>query len=134
MYQLLLPAGLYQIRRPSTVVGLWHYAVLDVGNISGAINLFLQPLIIHLAPPQLRIDPLDDPDRWQLVCRTFDEQSAVARMNYAWQNPQYHVIANNCEHFSNYVIHGKRYSPQLQTAGVMVGISAGLFLLSNTRN
>ena len=38
---------------------------------------------------------------------------------------RYHPAANNCEHIANELIHGRRYSPQLQ-AGVICAGLAGL--------
>ncbi len=49
----------------------------------------------------------------------------------------YNYIANNCEHFKNWVHHGKNYSSQVKNVGniaIGLGIGAGLLALSSEQS
>lgn len=121
------PEGLYVVRRWSAKKGLFHYAVLDIGNRRNQPFVGWNPVIFHMASPELRSQWLADlTGSWQVLERISDEGGALRRIAIAAANPKYDLFGNNCEHFATFVSHGKRESRQLQ---VVAGLAIGVVLL-----
>lgn len=60
-------------------------------------------------------------------------RAAVARALSLQDQNSYHLILNNCEHYANYVQHGKLYSQQTKVFGV--GMAAtGLAVATSSKN
>lgn len=124
--------GLYLIKRKSTQKGVDHYGVLDIGNrihhpqVDG-----INPVVIHKGAEGIFIDWFQDTGSWNVIGKVTDEMSAIERLNLAFQNPQYDLFGNNCEHFARYITIGKRESTQIQAAGIAVGLAAlAIFVLT----
>lgn len=127
-----LQDGLYLLRQAAQKPGIYHYGILDVGNriehpkVSGQ-----QPVVIHQAPPAIRIDWLQNTGSWQDCWRITDEDYAIQRMKQAFNNPGYDLFGNNCEHFARYVATGVRESTQLQVVGVVAGLAALVWIAND---
>lgn len=126
--------GLYLIKQPGIkTLDLDHYGIMDVGNRLGqSQGAYFRPLVVHLGPPAVRADWLEDLGSAQVLGRIYDEAGAIRRLNEAMQNPNYSAFDNNCEHFARYIAYGKRESIQLQWA--VIGVAAvGLILYASRR-
>jgi len=125
--------GLYLVKQPS-VKGIWHYGVLDVGNVLHHPEVDgLHPVVLHQTPPSLKVDWLCNTGTWQIIAVVHDMPGAVARIRMAWQDPYYNLFENNCEHFANYVTYGEKYSSQLQAAGT-IAVVLTIFVWDMRRN
>jgi hypothetical protein len=107
--------GLYVVRqwRPDKLV--FHYGVVDVGNLLDYpdADVTCGPLIIHQPPSGLRAEPYPLTGAWALVGRVGDETGAIVRLREATRTPEYHLLGNNCEQLVNFVAFGYRWSWQL---------------------
>ena len=125
------PDGLYLLAQNLDSKGLEHYGILDVGNRIGNPTIGgRRAVIIHQAPPALRVDWANLTGPWRVLGRIADEAAALFRLRIAAANPKYDLFGNNCEHFARFVATGKRESVQLQTAGVVAGLVALFIWLS----
>ena len=121
--------GLYLMKQNSSEKGVDHYGILDVGNrinnpqVDGRYRV-----VIHQTPPSIRIDWLQNTGTWTVLGRITDEPDAIARMQAAFQNPDYDLFGHNCEHFARYVATGKAESTQLQAVGIVIGLVALVFV------
>jgi len=64
----------------------------------------------------------------------YARQEAVKRALSKLGENRYHILFNNCEHFSNYVQHGRAFSKQSQNFGLAVAAFALLLLAFSGRN
>src|SRR5687767_8285826 len=94
-----LPAGLYVVRQYRQDKGVYHIAILDVGNRLQLLVPSGEPIVIHLPPNGLRADPVSATGAWDLVRVIVDEVGARARISAALARPKYELFSNNCEHF-----------------------------------
>ncbi|HEY3525778.1 MAG TPA: hypothetical protein VGK47_06255 [Nitrososphaeraceae archaeon] len=133
MVHLNWPDGMYKVQQRSPR-GVIHHAILDNGNTSQRLPAgYREPVIIHLVQQGIVIQRAYGTGVWGVMDIIYDEESAIARMDLALMNPFYNLAFNNCEHFSNYVAYGVRFSSQVQAA---VGIAAmvGLIAWNNQQN
>ena len=122
------PNGLYLLKQKSTVKGVDHYGILDIGNrISHPHVNGRHPVVIHQTPPSIKIDWLQNTGVWEILGRITNEQHAIKRMASAFQNSNYNLFGHNCEHFARYVATGRHESRQLQAVGVVAGLAALVF-------
>ena len=121
-----LQDGIYLVRQKSIrKKDIDHYGVLDIGNRLNLANADgFNPVVIHQAPPQIRVDNLEDTGSWELLEQSIDEKLAENRFWKACENPIYFLGNNNCEHFARYVVCGIRESKQLQGAVIIIGVFA----------
>lgn len=129
------PDGLYLVKQKSPEKGVDHYGILDIGNrvqhpgVDG-----INPVVIHQAPPSLRVDWFQNTGLWEVLGRVTDEPMARQRLHNAAAMPNYDLFGNNCEHFARFVATGKRESTQLQAAGVVAGLAALVYFSSRDEN
>lgn len=115
------PDGLYLVAQRSDAKGVDHYGILDIGNrIRHPWADY--PIIVHQAPPMVRIDWFQNTGVWRVLGKVTDEPYALRRLQAAAANPTYDLFGNNCEHFARFVATGVRESTQLQAAAVIVGM------------
>ena len=120
--------GLYLLKQKSEEKGVDHYGILDIGNRIGNPQVDgSHPVVIHQTPPSIKIDWLQNSGVWEILGRITDEQDAIARMTSAFQNPNYNLFGNNCEHFARYVATGRYESTQLQAVAVVAGLATLVF-------
>ena len=119
------PDGLYLLKQKPEAKGVDHYGILDVGNRMGHPQVDgRHPVVIHQTPPSIRLDWLQYTGTWSVLGRITDEDEAKARMNVAFENPNYDLFGHNCEHFARYVATGRHESTQLQAVGIVAGLTA----------
>ncbi len=126
--------GLHLIKQPGIKnLELDHYGIMDVGNhLRYSQGAIFRPLVVHLGPPAVRVDWLQDLESVEVLGRIYDERGAIRRLNEAMRNPNYDAFNNNCEHFARYIAYGRRESIQLQW--FVIGAAAvGLFLYARAR-
>ena len=115
--------GLYLASQPAEKNGvrIEHFGVLDVGNtLQHSQANDSHPIVIHQTPPYIRADWLANTGRWNVLGRVTDVQGATCRLREAFDNPQYDLFGNNCEHFARFVTEGARRSDQIFWAGAGV--------------
>ena len=127
------PDGLYLVRQPSCQKsGIYHYAVLDVGNQLRLNRVDLaEPVLIHQTPPNIRATRFRGTGLWEVLDVARDDQG-LARFQQAVQDPTYAFLWHNCEQFARFVVTGVFESKQLQAAVTIVAFSA--LLIAATRN
>ncbi|MGE8721936.1 hypothetical protein ACO2KH_11420 [Leptospira terpstrae] len=134
MIQNQLPKGVYLAIRPAEKMGglIDHYGVVEMGNVLGLVDYDERYPIVYEknAGEGLVVNYADS--RWKVVSRVDDQflNQVRARLNSAFLNPGYDLFGNNCEQFARFVVEGKSYSGQLQTAGVIAGL-VGIIWLAN---
>ncbi|TGK88243.1 hypothetical protein EHQ23_05235 [Leptospira bourretii] len=134
MIQNQLPKGVYLAIRPAEKMGglIDHYGVVEIGNVLGLVEYDVRYPIVYEknAGEGLVVNYTDS--RWKIVSKVDDQflDKVKLRLNSAFQNPGYDLFGNNCEHFARYIVEGKSYSGQLQTAGVIAGL-VGIIWLAN---
>lgn len=123
------PDGLYFLKQASSHKGVDHYGILDIGNrIQHPEVDGIHPVVIHMTPPNLRIDWFQGTGAWTVLGVVADEAGAIQRMNSAFQCPDYHWFGNNCEHFARFVATGTRESKQVQAGAAVAGLALLAFL------
>jgi hypothetical protein len=124
------PEGIYLVRRRSAEKGIFHYAVLVIGEFPMTWDpAGFHPLIVHQVPPRIASDWLENMGAWEVLCRASDTSAAFQRMEAACTNPEYAFFVNNCEQFARYVVTGVRESKQLQILGAVVAVFAIGFIV-----
>lgn len=122
--------GLYLIKQFDAAKGVDHVGIFDVGNCTGLspTGFLNDPVVIHHRPLGFRVQTLAETGAWKLVHRLKDQPAAAARIREIRANPAtYSIFGNNCEHFTEYVEHGVRQSPQLQRT-FLFGLGAMLLV------
>ena len=122
--QRLKPA-LYLVRQKSAEKGVSHFGIVDVGNQAGSPFVGLgEAVVYHLTPPELRVDAFDRRE-WLEMWYIHDQLGAIERLRAALKrSTEYHVTANNCEHFAFWIARGRRESPQVRGAMFWTGLTA----------
>ncbi len=125
-------AGLYLLMQKTQMKGVLvdHYGILDVGNRMNLPNTDGKRIVIHQAPPEIRLDRLEDTGDWKVLGKITDETHAISRINKATENSAYDLFGNNCEHFARFVATGRRESTQLQAMGLVAGLLAVVVILA----
>lgn len=118
-----------------------HYGIIDIG---GTIFKRSSPVILHVAPynpvliknplgmeAAIRLQELPQNEVWTIIGRVNNVQSVKKQMIAAVDNPyKYHVLFNNCEHFVNKTLRGKRYSMETLKAygkgGALLAVGLGI--------
>lgn len=122
-----LSDGLYLITQHDAEKGVEHSGILDVGNTSGLSRYGVEPIVIHLRPSGLHVQPLSETGAWTLVRRLADQRGAVARIAKVRANPtKYSLLANNCEHFTEHVENGVPKSRQVIRTVLFAAGAVGL--------
>lgn len=121
--------------------GSQHYGIIDIGS---TVFKGSSPLILHVAPynpvliknplgmeAAIRLQELPRDEVWTIIGRVNNPQSVKQQMIDAVNNPyKYHVLFNNCEHFVNKTLRGKRYSMETLKAygkgGLMIAAGLGI--------
>ena len=120
--------GLYVMKQFRADKGVFHFAIMDVGNrlrLTG-VQPGTEPVMVHQPPEGLRADFLGQTiGTWSSLGKVADEAKARERLLEAMKTPEYNLFGNNCEHFVNFVASGMRRSTQLLIGGlVVVGVVA----------
>ncbi|MBX3133431.1 MAG: hypothetical protein KF689_08630 [Gemmatimonadaceae bacterium] len=119
--------GLFVVRQFRRDKGVFHFGILDVGNMLGLqLPPGAEPMIIHQPPSGLQAQPLSQTGPWESVGRIHDLVSARRRLVEALRTPRYNLFGNNCEHFVAHVATGVRRSPQLAKASGVAAAVVGL--------
>lgn len=122
-----LADGLYLITQHDAEKGVEHSGILDVGNTSGFSWYGSEPVVIHLRPSGLHVQPIGETGSWTLIRRLTDQRGAVSRVAKVRANPaKYSLLANNCEHFTEYVENGVPRSRQVMRTVLFAAGAVGL--------
>lgn len=124
--------GLYVVRRAAhNSPGIWHYAILDIGNncsIAGVDNP--APKLIHQCPPKLQWCWFEGTGTWEVLAQCPDEIGAIERIAWMTANdPLYNLVGNNCEHFATHAAFGEKRSGQIEIAFLIASIGL-VFILT----
>lgn len=128
------PDGLYLAKQKSRIKPdlIEHYGVIDIGNtLNHPLGIIGMPIVIHQAFPYIRIDPLSNTRRWEIMRKVekWELKDSIQRIQNAIKNPNYDLLVNNCEHFARYVTTGIKESKQLQGAVGVIALPAFLYLI-----
>lgn len=134
MIQNQLPKGVYLAIRPAEKMGglIDHYGVVEIGNVLGLVEYDVRyPIVYEKNVGEGLVANYAD-SRWKIVSKVDDQflNQVRTRLNLSSQNPRYDLFGNNCEHFARFVVEGKSYSGQLQTAGVIAGVIGIIWLVN----
>ena len=104
-----------------------HYGVLMPNNT-----------VYHLDKPGQNADSLELFSQGKAcaverIADLSEHASILNRLHEAIKNPGiYNEITNNCEHFANWIISGKKFSPQLQKFTFVAIALGGIFFLARS--
>src|SRR5882672_10997229 len=122
------PDGIFLVRKPSTKIPVAdHYGVLVNGESLKAFGVPpYNPVIIHRAP-DMRAERADATGIWEAVDEVPHNQTqfAVGRVAEAFDDPNYYVLTNNCEHTARYITSGEKRSTQVEWL-ILGGLAAFL--------
>jgi len=123
------PNGIYLAKKASKKFGnlIDHYGVVEVGNVLNIVQFDEKYPIVYQQTIELGLNVDYLREDWEILDRVGDQHlnAVYRRLTESFNNPTYNLFENNCEHFARYVIEGKKYSGQLQGAGL---VSASLFV------
>ena len=121
--------GFHLLKRPKAFGTATHYAILDAANQLGDSRFgWGKPVLYEQKPPGLQVSEFVDDGSWTLVGRYVDQATTAERIFEAAKDPEYRLFGNNCEDFVNFVLTGRRGSPQAEALKVAVGIG-GFFIV-----
>ncbi len=126
----ILPEGIYQIKRKSVYPIIEHHGVAVVGKQLEGLGFYDRvPRVFHRTDLGIQKDVfnVNEWERLKFVSANQAKQEML-RLKIALNNPQYDLFLNNCEHFSRFVMEGRKYSMQSQTAG-LIGLVAATYLI-----
>jgi hypothetical protein len=126
--------GVYLAKQRSSYFVIEHYGVIVVGN-----SLLTQigfpknnALVFHLLDKGIQVDYLETSGNWEILGQVNETQisNSIWRLKFAFNNPNYNLLSNNCEQFARYVAEGVKQSTQVQGAGLvaLAGIGLGAFI------
>lgn len=114
--------GMYLVVQRSERKGVVHEAILIAQRwFDDTFIDASDPIVVHQVPPRIRRDQALDTGPWMIVAKIADGAGAMRRLMVAIRTPNYHLLWNNCQHFARYIAYGKKESPQVQTAFVILG-------------
>ncbi len=126
------PDGIFLVRKRSTKIPVAdHYGVLVNGEPLVAFGVPpYNPVIIHRTP-DIRAEWADNTGIWEAVDEVPSDQtqSVVNRASEAFNDPNYYVLTNNCEHTARYITSGEKKSTQVEWL-IVGGLAALVWLVS----
>jgi hypothetical protein len=145
MFEQIIPAevipfrefdGIFLVKKQSTKIpGAQHYGVLVAGEPLRWIP-HNEPVVIHRTL-DMRADWADTTGVWELVEQVPPDQtqSAVARASMVFDEPDYYLLTNNCEHTARYITSGEKRSTQVGWyLGVGAAIATVIWLINRSDN
>lgn len=127
--------GMFLLKKQSTKIpGAEHYGVLVAGRPLRSLGVpSNQPVLIH-RELGMRADWADGTGEWKMVEQVPADQiqSALARARKVFNEPNYDLLTNNCEHTARYIVSGEKRSTQVgwYLVGTGVAIAAAVWLVN----
>ena len=145
MFEQILPGevvpfrefdGIFLLKKQSIKIpGAEHYGVLVAGEPLRSFGIpSNQPLLIH-REVDMRADWADETGTWKMVEQvpTDQTQSVLARARKVFNEPDYHLLTNNCEHTARYIISGEKRSTQVGWyLGAGLAVAAVIWLIKRS--
>jgi len=128
-----IPEGMYLVKRPSSYPFVEHYGVLVTGSFVRQLGISsFKPIVIHQTYPSARVEWAEVTGVWNMVQTVPDYlvPSALERVAIAFRDPNYDLLANNCEQFARFISEGEKSSTQLRgffLAGTLVVVGLWFF-------
>lgn len=132
-----VPEGIYLVKRPSTYPLLEHYAVLVTGGLVSRLGIrSSNPIIIQQTFPNATVEWAEVTGVWHIVGEAPRDgvMSAVERVAIAFREPNYDLLANNCEQFARFIVFGEKSSTQLRGVAVGVGLAVAVWFFGRNDN
>ena len=130
--------GVFLMKKQSTKLpGAEHYGVLISGEPLRFLGLHgCPPVVIHRTS-EMKTDWAETTGSWQVIeqVRPDQTQPAVARARAVFNDPNYYLLTNNCEHTARYIISGQKLSTQVgQWLGIALLLGAAIYLVNQREN
>src|SRR5438445_9059459 len=114
---------MFLLKRPSTYPLIDHYGVLVTGHLVRQFGInSSSPIVIHQTYPIPRVDWAESTGTWDILGQVLPSlvPSAMERVSLAFNDPNYDLFANNCEHFARFIASGQKTSTQLWAWGLSI--------------
>jgi len=129
--------GVFLMKRPTMKLpGADHYGVLIAGK---ALNFLwfpaYKPVVVHRTS-EMRVELAEMTGQWLVLdqVRSDQAQTAVARARAVFNDPQYYLLTNNCEHTARYIFSGEKRSTQVGNFVIALAVGAAIWSASRREN
>jgi len=119
--------GIFLMKKPSTKLPGEHYGVLISGEALRFLGLYGYPSVVVERTSEIRAVWAEETGIWQVLEQVphHETEAAVARARAVFNDPNYYLLTNNCEHTARYIISGEKRSTQIDWY-VSVGLVAAV--------